>query len=132
MDHESRGFIHDNERLVLVDDLDRNVFGCKRDGGRRSEVYFKVVAVAESVRGFGNLAVNENVFALDQFLQACATPTFDLRSKVSVQTNTGVFRSNLDVHRLPIAALEIFHERHERFDTRTREGVVDRRADATD
>src|SRR6185503_6097745 len=32
----------------------------------------------------------------------------------------------------PIAALEIFHERHERFDSGTRERVVNRRANAAD
>ncbi len=50
MDHESGGFVDDNERLVFVNDLDRDWFGSEAGRYRRSSEFdFDLVVLAQLV-----------------------------------------------------------------------------------
>jgi hypothetical protein len=95
MDHEPGRFIYDDQRLIFVNDFERNIFRCKDVRGRRYQVNFNLVMFAEFVGGFCDLAVYQYVFVLDQPLQTRTTPAFKLRSEINVKTSAGVFWSNL-------------------------------------
>ncbi len=78
MDHKSGGFIYDGQRLVFINDLDRNIFRRKGIGRRRDQFDFDLVVFAELVGRFRDLTVYEDVFVFDQALQARPAPTVNL------------------------------------------------------
>src|SRR4030095_2972468 len=88
MYYKSGRFVYDEERFIFVDNIDRNVLGCKSRGHRQAELNFNFIVGAQFVRRLRGFAVDENIFILNQTLQTCATPVVDLRRKVGVETNT--------------------------------------------
>ena len=77
MDHQTGGFVNDDECLVFVNDLDRDRFGCKTGRSRRDQFDFQLVVFAKFVGRFGRLAVYQNVFCFDETLEPCATPALN-------------------------------------------------------
>jgi hypothetical protein len=65
MDDQTRGLVHDDECLVLVDDVDRNRFGSESRRSRRDQFDFQLVVFTQLVGRFSRLAVDENVFRVD-------------------------------------------------------------------
>ena len=50
MDHQSGRFIYDNQRLIFVNDLDRNVFRRKDVRRRSNQLHFDLIVFAEFVK----------------------------------------------------------------------------------
>ena len=93
MDHQTRRFIYDHQRLIFVNDLDRNVFRRKDVCRRSDQLHFDLIVFAEFVGRFGWLAVYEDVFIFNQPLQTRAAPALELRSKIGVETNSSMSAS---------------------------------------
>ena len=78
MDHKPRRLVYDNQRVIFVNNFDRNVFGREVCGWRSDQLDFDFIAFAEFVSGFRDLVVYEDIFVLNQLLQTRTTPSFDL------------------------------------------------------
>src|ERR1051325_840638 len=94
MDHEPSGFIYDHQRLVFINDLERNIFRREEVRRRRDQLNFNLVMLAKFVGWLRDFPVYEYIFILDQPLQARAAPAFKLRSEVNIKTTAGMFWSN--------------------------------------
>ena len=78
MNHQPCGLVYNHQRLILVDDIDRDVLGSKDVNRGRDQLNFDLIVFAEFVRRLGWLPVYEYVFILNQTLQSCSAPTLDL------------------------------------------------------
>lgn len=94
MHDKTGGFVYDEERLIFVDDVDRYRFRSETRHRRRDELDFDVVMFAKLVRRLAEFAVDENVFALDEALQARAAPAFDSRREKGVEPYANIIRSD--------------------------------------
>ena len=99
MDHQPGPFIYDDQRLIFVDDLDRNVLRRKGIRRRSDQIHFDLIIFAEFVRRFSGLTVYEDVFIFNKSLQARAAPALELRSKIRIETNSNMLRINFkEIH----------------------------------
>jgi len=78
MDHEPSRFVYHDERVVFVNNINRNILRYERLRRGRDQLNFDFIMFPNFVRRFRRLAVNEYVFILDQALETCSTPTLDL------------------------------------------------------
>src|SRR5215216_1001148 len=109
MDHQSRRFIYNHQRLIFVDDLDRNVLRRKRIRDRSDQLHFDLIVFAKFVGRFGEPAVYEYVFTFDQPLQTRPAPALELRSKIGVETNANMLRADFEnIHSYPLRRSKSF------------------------
>src|ERR1051325_9753706 len=109
MDHESGGLIYDNQRLIFINDLDRNVL--RRESGchRSDQLHFDTIVFAEFVGRFGGLIVYEYIFTLDQPLQTRPAPALELRSKIGIESNSDMLRADFEnIHSYPLPRSKSF------------------------
>jgi len=78
VDHKPGWFVYDDESLIFVNNFDGDILGNESVCGWRDQLDFNFVILPKLVRRFRALAVYENIFVLDQALQARSTPALDL------------------------------------------------------
>ena len=72
MDDESRRLVHDQQRIIFVDDFERDFFGLRFRGARFGPMHFYLFADARRVGRFYRAAIYFDVALLDQALDRAA------------------------------------------------------------
>lgn len=86
MDDHAGRFVDHGEMLVLKYDIERDIFGLETDRRQLGKFNVDLVALTDLIGGFDRLAVDENVFVLDQAREARPRPAIDVFGEESVET----------------------------------------------
>ena len=66
MHHHSRWFVDDGEKLVFINNIERNILRLKSRDRCLDQVDLDLVALANLVRRLDGLVVDENILVIDQ------------------------------------------------------------------
>ncbi len=68
MDHHVRRLVHQSKKLVLIEDIERDVLGYREivHGRRQSDPH--LIPITDAITGFARLAVDLNAVRFDDFL----------------------------------------------------------------
>ena len=100
VNHHAGGFVHHNDFVVLVENVERNVFslGCKR--GARENFDFNFFTGRDAMGCARGALLDEHAASADQFLNARAAQLGQLRGEKNIEAAAGGVRRHIERARL--------------------------------
>ncbi len=100
VDDESGGLVDDDDLFVLVDDVERYLFGRDLGGRRRGQLDLDALAPFELERGLGRAPADEHVAVINHALQGRTAHALDARREEGVETRARLLRRHVEDERL--------------------------------
>jgi len=94
MDYHSGRFVDNGEKLVLKNDVERNIFRFENIGLHFDKIDIDLIIFMQFVRRLGRFFVDQHIAVLDQTLQARTRPAFDLFGKKRIKALSRVGTGN--------------------------------------